>query len=185
MRQSWVAFLRGMNVGGHRITNAALIQIASDLGLGGVAAFRASGNLMFTSSGSGPDAAPETSVEALLESGLEKALGYGVPTCVLSAGELRSALEGQPWTEQQRAERGKVQLTFLKHLPSDAQVAQALGLASGEDLLSIQGRALYWLPITGISSSKLDTSALLRILGMQTTRTEGTCRSILKKLEAM
>lgn len=174
---SWVAFLRGMNVGGHRITNAALVQIASDLGLGGVAAFRASGNLMFTSASSEP--------EALLESGLEKTLGYAVPTCVLSAHELRTALEGQPWTEQQRGERGKVQITFLKRAPSSEQVKQALSLASGEDLLSIQGRALYWLPRAGISTSKLDTKALIRILGVQTTRTEGTCKSILKKLEAM
>lgn len=166
-----------MNVGGHRITNAALIQIASDLGLGGVAAFRASGNLMFTSAESEP--------ESLLESGLQAALGYAVPTCVRSAQQLKAALEGQPWTAQQLAERGKVQLTFLKHAPTSEQVEQALALASGEDLLSIQGRTLYWLPRAGISTSKLDTNALLRILGMQTTRTEGTCKSILKKLEAM
>lgn len=169
-----------MNVGGHRITNAALIQIASDLGLGGVAAFRASGNLMFTSAGTG-----SRSPEALLESGLEEALGYAVPTCVRSAQQLAEALEGQPWTEAQRAERGKVQITFLQHAPSAAQVEEALSLASGEDLLSIQGRSLYWLPRAGISTSKLDTKALFRILGMQTTRTEGTCKSILKKLEAM
>ncbi len=166
-----------MNVGGHRITNAALIQIASDLGLGGVAAFRASGNLMFTGTSAEP--------EGLLESGLESALGYAVPTCVRSAQELRETLEGQPWTAQQRAERGKVQITFLKATPSPEQVEQTLSLASGEDLLSIQGRALYWLPRAGISTSKLDTNALFRILGMQTTRTEGTCKSILKKLEAM
>lgn len=177
MAQAWVAFLRGMNVGGHRITNAALIQIATDLGLGGVAAFRASGNLMFTSAASEP--------EALLEAGLQSALGYAVPTCVRSVDQLRAALQGQPWTAEQRAERGKVQLTFLKQSPSAEQVAQALALASEEDLLSIQGDALYWLPRAGISTSKLDTAALLRILGTQTTRTEGTCKSILKKLEAL
>lgn len=177
MAQACVAFLRGMNVGGHRITNAALIRIASDLGLGGVAAFRASGNLMFTSASSEP--------EALLERGLRDALGYAVPTCVRSVMELRAALEGQPWTPQQREERGKVQLTFLKRAPSAERVAQALALASGEDLLSIQGDVLYWLPRAGISTSKLDTAALFRILGTQTTRTEGTCESILKKLEAL
>lgn len=172
-----MAFLRGMNVGGHRITNAALVQIASDLGLGGVAAFRASGNLMFTSAVSEP--------VDLLERGLHQALGYEVPTTVRSLSELREALSAQPWTEQERAERGKVQLTFLKTLPSADQVAQALSLASGEDLLSIQGRTLYWLPRAGVSTSKLDQASLLRILGTQTTRTEGTCQSILKKLELM
>ena len=44
-----VAFLRGMNLGGRRISNTELVKAFEQAGFEGAAAFRASGNVVFES----------------------------------------------------------------------------------------------------------------------------------------
>ena len=75
-----VAFLRGMNLGGRRIKNEELRAEFERLGFSGVAAFRASGNVIFDSGG-GEEAALTRAIEA----GLGEALGYAVPVFLRSA----------------------------------------------------------------------------------------------------
>ena len=75
-----VALLRGMNVGGHRITNSELAQLFLDIGFAAAVPFQASGNVML----SGPlveDPAP-------IEAALEAALGYAVPVMLRSAEQV-------------------------------------------------------------------------------------------------
>jgi uncharacterized protein (DUF1697 family) len=44
---AYVAFLRGMNVGGHRLSNGELRAHFAAMGFADVATFRASGNVVF------------------------------------------------------------------------------------------------------------------------------------------
>ncbi|MCP4807701.1 MAG: DUF1697 domain-containing protein [Proteobacteria bacterium] len=159
-----------MNVGGRRITNAELAEIFTGMGFADVALYRASGNVMFKGA----------SDEAAIESGLQKALDYEVRTFVRSADELAAITS--PFSEEQHAPRGKLQVTFLKSVPDAATIAAALAFASDDDLLAIVGRELYWLPRTGISTSDLDHKGLHKVLGLGTTRTMGTVQNIRKKL---
>ena len=52
----YAAFLRGMNVGGHRITNAELGAIFTAMDLQDARCFRASGNVVFGASERSPAA---------------------------------------------------------------------------------------------------------------------------------
>lgn len=167
-----VAFLRGMNVGGRRITNAELAEIFTGLGFADVALYRASGNVMFRGA----------SDEATIELGLHNALGYEVRTFVRSADELAAAAAFEAFTRAEIAERGKVQVTFYKSAPDEGTRAAALSFATDDDLLAMHGRELYWLPRVGISTSELDHKGLQRVLGLGTTRTLGTVQNICKKL---
>ena len=54
----------------------------------------------------------------------------------------------------------------------------ALDLGTEEDLLSIDGRELYWLPSGGTIDSGLDLKAIERALGPGTMRTMGTIEQI-------
>ena len=47
--ERYVAFLRGMNLGGRRIKNDELRQCFEELDLSDVSCFRASGNVLFAS----------------------------------------------------------------------------------------------------------------------------------------
>jgi uncharacterized protein (DUF1697 family) len=76
----YVAFLRGMNTGRRRITNADLCACFETLGYEDVSAFLTSGNVVFDARDG--DAA---AVAARIEEGLWEQLEYDVPTFLRTA----------------------------------------------------------------------------------------------------
>jgi len=173
-----VAFLRGMNLGGRRITNADLTGEFEALGFEGVATYRASGNVIFGASGQS-----EGELIAAIEEGLEESLGYAVPTFVRSEDEVRAIADFDPF-EQKRvaASKGKLQVALLSRAPSKAKHDEVLGLSTDEDALVIAERELHWLPNGGISDSELDLGAIEKLIGPTTIRTKGTIEGLASKL---
>ena len=173
----WVAFLRGMNLGGRRITNEDLRSHFEALGNEDVATFRASGNVIFVG-----DAPSEAKLAVRLEDGLRERLGYEVPVFLRSAAELRAIFSHKPFEARYlKASKGKLQIAFLRKKPSASAVDSALAHSSDGDRLAIEGRELYWLPGGGLSDSDLDLEALAAILGPITIRTKGTVDQIAAK----
>jgi uncharacterized protein (DUF1697 family) len=174
------ALLRGMNVGGHRITNAELTEEFEALGFGSVSTFRASGNVLFETAGR-----PEGELIAEIESGLEESLGYAVPTFVRDEDELHAIAGFDPFDlDLVAGSKGKLQVALLRDEPSAADREAALALASDQDLLELTGRELYWLPSGGTLDSELDQKALADLLGLWTMRTKGTIEGMAAKLPA-
>lgn len=172
----YVAFLRGMNLGGRRITNEGLRSHFETLGCEDVATFRASGNVIFAKAGRPAE------LTAQLEEGLGEALGYEVPVFLRSAKQLLAIAVQEPFGAKQLAtSKGKPQIAFLIKKPSAAAAKRALALASDADLLALEGRELYWLPEGGLSESDLDLKALADALGPMTIRTKGTVDQIAAK----
>jgi uncharacterized protein (DUF1697 family) len=173
----YVAFLRGMNLGGRRIKNDELRAEFEVLGFADVACFRASGNVVF-----GSEESDEAKLTARIEAGLGEALGYEVPVFLRSAAELRAVAAREAFDASLvAASKGKLQVAFLPAAPSKRKSKEALDLGSDEDRLAIEGRELYWLPSGGISESELDLKALESILGLWTMRTMGTIEQIAAK----
>lgn len=173
----YVAFLRGMNLGGRRITNDALRLHFEALDCEQVATFRASGNVIFTADGGSP-----ARLSSRLEEGLGERLGYKVPVFLRSAPELLSIAAHEPFDAKAvKASKGKLQVGMLTKKPSAATAEKALALSSDGDRLAIEERELYWLPDGGLSDSQLDLKALATILGPMTIRTEGTIEQIAAK----
>lgn len=173
----YVAFLRGMNLGGRRITNEGLRSHFEALGYGEVETFRASGNVIFASDGES-----EAKLGRRLEAGLAERLGYEVPVFLRSAGELQSISAHEPFAAKHvAASKGKLQIALLAKKPTAAATRRGLALATEEDRLAIEGRELYWLPDGGLSDSELDLKTLAAILGSITIRTKGTIDQIVAK----
>jgi uncharacterized protein (DUF1697 family) len=176
--ERYVAFLRGMNLGGRRIKNEELKREFEELGLGDVSCFRASGNVIFATGEKG-----EETLKRRIEAGLEASLGYKVPTFLRNAAELAAVSAEEPFDAALvSASKGKPQVAFLPSAPKAKAVKQALALASDEDRLAIEGRELYWLPSGGISESALDLKSLESAVGPWTMRTKGTVGQIAAKL---
>lgn len=172
-----IALLRGMNVGGHRITNAELVAHFQDMGFTGVWTYRASGNVGFSLADDRLDAIER------IEEGLASRLGYAVPTMVRTAAEIEAvvAFSGID-PDIVAASEGKLQVTFFKAVPSDADREAVLAMSTDADRLAIEGRELYWLPEGWTSKSELDLKAIHRRLGVGTNRTMGTVQNLAKKL---
>jgi uncharacterized protein (DUF1697 family) len=172
----YVAFLRGMNLGGRRIANEALRSDFEALGCEEVATFRASGNVVFAKEGK------SAALTTQLEAGLAEALGYEVPVFLRSAKELLAIAAHDPFdAKATAASKGKLQIALLTKKPTAAATRQALALSTDDDRLAIESRELYWLPKGGLSESDLDLNALAEILGPTTIRTKGTIDQIAVK----
>jgi uncharacterized protein (DUF1697 family) len=173
----YVAFLRGMNLGGRRITNDDLRSHFEALGCDEVATFRASGNVIFSADGESP-----AKLTARLEGGLAEALGYEVPVFMRSAKELLAISAHEPFDAKVLdASAGKLQIALLTKKPTAKAGEKALALSGEADRLAVEGRELYWLPQGRMSDSALDLKALATTLGSMTIRTKGTIDQIAAK----
>jgi uncharacterized protein (DUF1697 family) len=173
----YVAFLRGMNLGGRRIKNDELRREFEALGFADIACFRASGNVIFEAGGT-----DEAKLARRIESGLGEALGYEVPVFLRDAAELREIAAKEPFGPAAiAASKGKLQVAFLQDAAKAPARRQALALAGDDDRLALEGRELYWLPSGGISETELDLKSLEATVGPWTMRTKGTVGQIASK----
>jgi uncharacterized protein (DUF1697 family) len=171
------AFLRAINVGGHRVSNAELGSAFEQIGFGDVTVFRASGNVVFDADGESANAlAPR------IEKALEEQLGYAVPVYLRSATEVRAIAQNQAFDDEiVAASKGKLQIALLSARPAESVRARVLELATGADRLAFGDRELLWLPSGGTLDSDLDLKAIDRLLGPSTMRTKGTIERIAAK----
>jgi uncharacterized protein (DUF1697 family) len=171
------AFLRGMNLGGRRITNADLRGHFAAMGLEEVGLFRASGNVVFSAGDESP-----AELTARIERELAAALSYDVPVYLRSAAEVRAIAARQPFpADAVAAAKGKLQVDLLLERPTAAQREEVLALALPEDQLTFGERELYWLPSGGTLESALDLKAIARLVGPTTRRTKGTMDQLAAK----
>jgi uncharacterized protein (DUF1697 family) len=142
------AFLRGMNLGGHRVTNAELSAIFKKVGVSGVETFIASGNLIFE--------APKKDAATLqqrLEARLEKDLGYAVPTFLRTEREL-VVMAGQLPFKPARHKTARTFTVGLLEAPmSPAAIKELATHNSAESDFVVLGREVYWLCQVGQSES--------------------------------
>jgi len=173
----YVAFLRGMNLGGRRIKNEELRAEFEALGFAEVACFRASGNVVFVA-----DEGGEAELTQAIEAGLGEALGYTVPVFLRAAEELSAIAAHRPFDPGlMDASKGKLQVALLPDEPGIAAQKQVLWHSGDEDRLAVEGRQLYWLPSGGISESDLDLKTIEAAVGPWTMRTKATIDQIVFK----
>jgi uncharacterized protein (DUF1697 family) len=108
-----VAFLRGINVGGHhKVPMADLRQLLTDLGYQQVRTLLNSGNVVFRS----PDRLlPE--MEAELEQQLAQAFGFPIPVFLLYDHEIVSLIFHHPFNGMEQTDKIKHYVSFLKESP--------------------------------------------------------------------
>lgn len=175
--RDYAAFLRGINVGGHRVKGPELCAVFVQLGCREVSTFRASGNVVFDA-----DRAPVADLTARIEKGLDQALGYEAITFLRTSKEVTTIAGREPFdpalVEQSK---GKLQVAMLAAKPSAKARKEVLALATDEDRLAFGERELYWLPAGGTQDSELDFKAIGEALGASTVRTKGTVEQIAAK----
>ena len=175
----YVAFLRGMNLGRRRIKNPELCAAFEDIGFTNVAAYLASGNVIFDAEDAEADA-----VAVAIESGLRDSLGYEVPTFLRSADEVREIAGYVPFAEETGERTGKMQVAMLRGEVSKSDRVSVLELSNDADMLELVGRELYWWPKGNFLDSELYLKVVERLLGPMTIRTKGTIERLAKKFLA-
>ena len=158
------AFLRAINVGGHTVTMDTLRGLFAELGLKEVETFIASGNVIFTSTGT---SIPE--LERKISTHLEASLGFEVATFVRTAPELVAIANFRPFPEARIRSAGAFCVGFLGR-PLDAAAMRALAsLANPIDDFKAHGREVYWLCTKKQSESKFSNAVFEKTTGARVT----------------
>jgi uncharacterized protein (DUF1697 family) len=157
-QHTFVAFLGGINVGGHRVSMPALRREFEALGYSDVSTFIASGNVVFTASGRAP------ALERAIEAQLSKTLGYDVPTFVRTPAELTKVTRAAPFRS---VPGGSTYLVgFLRDAPPAPTVRAIEALSNDVDHFVVQGTHLHWLVRGGGQMmSKVKRGVLVRAVG--------------------
>ena len=138
----YVAFLRGINVGGHRVSMADLREVFIALKYANVETFIASGNVIFDA----PAAIGASTLEQKIASALERVLGYTVPTFLRTPDEVVEAAGRSPFPARDMTQTGHtVHVAFLRTAPDAKVTAFFANSATAKDAFAVHGRELYWL----------------------------------------
>lgn len=89
---TYIAFLRGINVGTHKVTMAELRGLFEQLGLRNVRSYIASGNIFFET-----DSRDRQTLQHDIENQLKQALGYEVPTFLREIVEIEAIVARNPF----------------------------------------------------------------------------------------
>ncbi|MEI7546648.1 MAG: DUF1697 domain-containing protein [Actinomycetota bacterium] len=154
----FIAFLGGINVGGHRVTMARVRDELSGLGFADVSTFIASGNVFFRATGKA-----ET-LESRIEAHLAERLGWPVPTFVRTAVEIAAASALQPFGPIRDGFTHMV--VFCRNTPDRAVEA----CSTERDRFLVHGNEVHWLIEGGVSTSGITLPRLARLVGPNTTR---------------
>ena len=166
----YVAFLGGINVGGHRITMDHLRGEFEGLGFDGVRTFIASGNVVFSASG-------RAALESAIEGHLEERLGDAVPTFVRSGRAVVEIAAREPFGRMATGDSHFVGL--LRRAPTAPSTGATVALSNEQGRFEVHGTELHWLVHGGMSDSSVKSSELARAVGVPfTTRSTKSLRKI-------
>ncbi|MCI0538001.1 MAG: DUF1697 domain-containing protein [Verrucomicrobiales bacterium] len=115
----YVAFLRGINVGGHKPVKMDELRKAFEaLGFQKVKTLLASGNVLFDT----PKAKP-LSLTRSIEAKLEEAFGHKIDVLLRSIGEIKALADSRPFQKIKVTPQTRLYVTFLSEKPkSDLKV---------------------------------------------------------------
>lgn len=176
---TYVALLRGINVGGkNRLPMATLQTLCIDLGCTRVATYIQSGNVVLT-------AKPQLAnvLAATLEAAITKATKLTVPVVVIAADELQRIARDNPYRKRGVAE-DTLHVALLAHPPTAAAIAALDANRSPPDTFVARGRAIYLYLPNGVGKTKLTNAYFDRTLGtIATVRNWRTLQALVAMTE--
>ena len=169
-----IAFLRGINVGGHRVKMDQLRELFEELGFEDVATFIASGNVIF--SASPRDVA---ALEGEIERHLARRLGYEVATFIRSPAELEAIAAFEPSGRGEGGQSASSLYVIFLPAPAVDDLRSKFGdLRSEMDDFRFSAREIYWLiqgkltdsPVFGVGLEKATRDVPTTMRNMTTVR---------------
>ncbi|WP_075620273.1 DUF1697 domain-containing protein [Paenisporosarcina indica] len=171
----YIAFLRGINVGGHnKIKMADLRLLLETMGLGKVQTYIQSGNVLFESSRDSEE------LRQQLEKQIKNEFGFSVPVILRTSAELEYIIENNPFSFDHLIEGESIHLSLLSEYPPQKGVNHLLELHGNVDECEVKDKEIYVYLRQSIRISKL--AARIQKIGVPSTSRNW---KTVKKLEIM
>jgi uncharacterized protein (DUF1697 family) len=159
---TWVALLRGVNLGPHKkVAMADLRALLADLGFDDVRTHLQSGNALFRAAkGSAP------SLERAIERGIEAELGVSTTVLLRNAAQLTAVVGANPFVAR-HVEEKQLHVVFTSAKVPAAKAKTVAPDAIAPDEFAVGDRALYVRLPNGVMGSRLPNWD--RVLGLTVT----------------
>jgi uncharacterized protein (DUF1697 family) len=178
MSAMYVAFLRGINVGGkNKLPMKDLVEMFVTAGAEDVRSYIQSGNVLFRAS---PAIAARLCSQIAAQ--IATSFGYRTPVILRTAEQLRDAISNNPFLKAGAAEE-TLHVMFLADVPSPTSVENLDPDRSPPDRFIVSGREVYLQLPNGVANSKLTNNYFDSKLA--TTSTGRNWRTVTKLLELM
>jgi uncharacterized protein (DUF1697 family) len=177
---SYVALLRGINVGGkNAVRMPDLVACFTDAGYGDVRTHGQSGNVLFTTARAGGPRL-ETAIQRMLE----KRFGIPILVVIRSRDELAATIGAAPADHGSKELRSEV--IFLKHpLTAKQAMAEVPELREGVDAIAPGPGALYFSRVAArATTTRIQQFMAKPIFQKMTMRTWSTTERLLALLDA-
>jgi uncharacterized protein (DUF1697 family) len=159
-RQTWVALLRGVNLGSrNKISMPRLRELFGELGYDDVQTYVQSGNVLFRSP------TPRRKLTHEVESEIRRRFGLEISVLLRSRSELRATVARNPFAERQ-SDPTKLHVTFLAGAPRRDRVAALQEKRFEPDEFRVTGNAVYLHCPQGYGRSKLSNAFFEQQLGV-------------------
>ena len=169
---TYVALVRGINVGGKSLPMKEFVSILDDLGAGDVKTHIQSGNAVFQSKS---DDAPH--LASKIGSEIKKRRGFEPRVLVLRLEDVEEAIAANPFPEAE-SDHATLHLGFLTSVPDDPDFERLESLKKDSERFRLIDRVFYLHVPEGVGRSKLAANAE-RLLGVaMTDRNWRTVRKI-------
>ncbi len=172
---TWIAFLRGINVGGHnKLPMKELVDVLQGSGCADVKTYVQSGNVVFRH--------PErdhAKLSHLVGSAIGAGFGFEPAVLMLTKAQLEVAVENNPFPDGERAPK-TLHLSFLAAEARNADIDGMTALKSETETFELTKAVFYLHAPDGIGRSKL-AAKVEKLLGVPTTaRNWNTVRRVLE-----
>ncbi len=171
--QVYIAFLRGINVGGHRkIKMLDLREALKTLGLKYVQTYIQSGNIIFKSNLSRADCI------VLITKCIKDNFGLEVPVLVLDLPELMTVVEASPFSN---AIRELSYYTLLANTPNTKGLKNLASLSYPEEEIILVKKCIYFYTSKGMGKAKYSNNIAEKLLKVNaTTRNHRTLNRLVE-----
>jgi uncharacterized protein (DUF1697 family) len=164
-KATYVALLRGINLGGHKIVKMAQLRKEFEgLGFDDVRTYIQSGNVVFK--------APSCACEDLAKRIQERVLcqfGFPVPVVVKTADEIGEVIKNNPLMKQKDIDLSKLHVTFLWSAPEKSTLKMLHAISAAPDEFHCSAQAVYLHCPNGYGVTKLGNNVLEKMLKVGTT----------------
>lgn len=161
---TFIALLRGINVGGHRpVAMPKLRDLCGEIGFAGAQTYIQSGNLVFAAPGKAP------AIETKLEEAIAGAFGFAVDVVVRTAAQWSEYVAGNPMPDAAEAQPNLLLLGLSKSPPRAGTIAALRERAAAGEQVELAGEALWLYFPGGSGRSKLTPGQLDRAVGSPVT----------------
>lgn len=162
---TWIALLRGINVGGNSIIKMdALRACVSHMGFDKVQTYIQTGNVLFQSQE--PDTAR---LKVIIEKGIKSKFGINVAVIILSPAELLQVVKNCPPEWNMLDDSNKYYVTFLNSQPDLAKWAKLVAKQPPGESSTLNDRKIYTMITPEMTNSAFASNALEKKLGVTGT----------------